>query len=142
MLRVCYIVFKWKTKHTQKKPTSWNIVLFNSYTCETSMSVKIFKLLMIQFDTTNDKPMIQFDTTNDKPRELYFFSFAIDMMPTCPVLSMDNGWTNGKVHVYWDKQIPVVVDIIVSFVIQSGQVLEGRAISVLCHINCSHIESL
>ena len=77
------------------------------------MSVKIFKLLMIQFDTTNDKPMIQFDTTNDKPmiqfdttndkpmiqfdttndkpRELYFFSFAIDMMPTCPVLSMDNG---------------------------------------------------
>ena len=31
------------------------------------MSVKIFKLLMIQFDTTNDKPMIQFDTTNDKP---------------------------------------------------------------------------
>jgi len=39
------------------------------------------------------------------------------------------------VHLFSDKQIHADVDTIVSFVIQSGQVSEGGAISVLCYIN-------
>ena len=42
--------------------------------------------------------------------------------------------TNGKVHVDSDKQIHLDVDTIVSFVIQSGQVSVGGAISVWRHV--------
>jgi len=46
-----------------------------------------------------------------------------------------------KVHVFSYKQIHVDLDTIVSFVIQSGQVSEGRVISVLCHVNyCPNIK--
>ena len=38
-------------------------------------------------------------------------------------------------HVYSVKQIHVEVDTIVSFVIQSGQVSEGRGIFVSGHVN-------
>jgi len=38
-------------------------------------------------------------------------------------------------HVSSDKQIQVDMDTIVSFVIQSGQVLEGGEISVSNHVN-------
>ena len=51
------------------------------------------------------------------------------------VLNMHTGLTNGKVQVYSDKQIPMDLDTIVSFVTQSGQVLEGGAISVSRHVN-------
>ena len=34
-----------------------------------------------------------------------------------------------------DKQIHLDMDTVVSFVIQSDQVSEGGAISVLCHVN-------
>jgi len=57
------------------------------------------------------------------------------MMPKRPVLIiMHNGFTNGNAHVFSDKQIPVDIDTIVPFVIQSGKVSEGRAISR--HVNC------
>ena len=59
----------------------------------------------------------------------------IDMMLKCPVLNMHTGLTNGKVQVYSDKQIPMDLDTIVSFVTQSGQVLEGGAISVSLLVN-------
>jgi len=55
---------------------------------------------------------------------------TIDMTPKCQVLNMHNGLINVKAHVYSDKQIHVNVNTIVSFVIQSGQVLEGGAISI------------
>ena len=48
---------------------------------------------------------------------------------------MHNGLTNGKVYVNSDKQIHMNLDTIVSFVIQSGQVLEGGTISVSRHVN-------
>jgi len=57
------------------------------------------------------------------------------MTPKCPVLNMHNGKTNGKIHVYSDKQIHVPMDTMVSFVIQGGQVSEGGAISVSRHVN-------
>jgi len=47
---------------------------------------------------------------------------------------MHNGLTNGKAHMYLDKQIHVDVDTIVSFVIQSGQVSKGGGISVSHHV--------
>ena len=43
---------------------------------------------------------------------------------------MHNSQTTEKEHVFSDKQIHMVVDTIVSFVIQSGQVSEGRACSL------------
>ena len=52
-----------------------------------------------------------------------------------PVLNMHNGLTNGKVYVNSDKQIHMNLDTIVSFVIQSGQVLDGGTISVSRHVN-------
>jgi len=66
-------------------------------------------------------------------------SSEIDMTPKRPVLNMHNGLTNGKVHVYSYKQIPVDLDIIVSFGIQSGHVSEGGAISVWHHVNCLNV---
>ena len=48
---------------------------------------------------------------------------------------MHNILTNVKAHVYSDKQIHVDMDAIVTFVIQSGQVSEGEAISVSRHID-------
>ena len=55
------------------------------------------------------------------------------MTPKCPVLDMHNGQTNGKLLVYLDKQIPVDVDAKVLFVIQSEQVSEDGAVSILLH---------
>ena len=49
---------------------------------------------------------------------------------------MHNGLTNGKAHEYSDKQTSMDMDTIVSFVLQSGQVPECGAISVLSHANC------
>ena len=56
------------------------------------------------------------------------------MTPGRQVLNMHNGLTNGKAHMYLDKQIHVDVDTIVSFVIQSGQVSKGGGISVSHHV--------
>jgi len=47
------------------------------------------------------------------------------MMLKHPVLNMHKGEINGKAQVYSDKQIPMDIDTIVSFVIQSGQMSEG-----------------
>ena len=55
---------------------------------------------------------------------------------------MHNDLTNEKVQVYSDKQLPVDVDTIVSFVIQSGQVLEGGAICVSRHVRCIDVVRL
>ena len=52
---------------------------------------------------------------------------------------MHNGLTNGKVHMYSDKQIHVDVDTIVSFDIKSGQVSEGGRISVSPHVNSLNV---
>ena len=52
------------------------------------------------------------------------------MTPKRPVLNMHTCLTNGMAHVYSDKHIHVHMDTLVSFVIQSRQVLEGGAISV------------
>ena len=57
------------------------------------------------------------------------------MTPKRPVLNMHNDLTNGKVQVFSDKQIPTDMYTIVSFVIQSGQVTEGGAISLLGTVN-------
>ena len=57
------------------------------------------------------------------------------MTPKRPVLNMHNDLTNGKVQVFSDKQIPTDMYTIVSFVIQSGQVSEGGAISLSPHVN-------
>ena len=57
------------------------------------------------------------------------------MMPKLPVLNMHNDLTNGKVQVFSDKKILTDMYTIVSFVIQSGQVLEGGAISLSPHVN-------
>jgi len=40
---------------------------------------------------------------------------------------------------YPDKQIHVDMDTIVSFLIQSGKVSEGRAISMSCHVNYTSV---
>ena len=56
------------------------------------------------------------------------------MTPRRQVLNIHNGLTNGKAHMYLDKQIHVDVDTIVSFVIQSGQVSKGGGISVSRHV--------
>jgi len=56
------------------------------------------------------------------------------MTPKRPVLNMHNGLINGTVQTELDKQIHVHVDTIVSFVIQSGQVSEGRGILVSLHV--------
>jgi len=48
---------------------------------------------------------------------------------------MQNGLTNGKTHVYSDKQIHVDMYTIVSFVIQSGQVSESGMIAMSLHVN-------
>ena len=55
------------------------------------------------------------------------------MMLKHPVLNMHKGEINGKAQVYSDKQIPMDIDTIVSFVIQSGQMSEGWAASR--HVN-------
>jgi len=47
------------------------------------------------------------------------------MTPKCPFLYMHNCLTNGKVHVFLDKQLHV--DTIVSLDFQSRQVLESGA---------------
>ena len=59
-----------------------------------------------------------------------------------PVLYMYNGKTNGKAHVYSDKQIHVDLDTIVPSVIQSRQVSEGRAVSVSRHVYCQSSRGL
>ena len=59
------------------------------------------------------------------------FYTAADMTPNHTVfLNMHNWSTKGKVHVFSDKQINLDMDTIVSYVIQSGQVLEGGVSSV------------
>ena len=49
-------------------------------------------------------------------------------------LNMHNGLTNGKVHMYSDKQIPGNFGYI--FLIQGGQVSEGGAMFASLHVNC------
>ena len=44
-------------------------------------------------------------------------------------------YTNGKAHMYSNNQLHMDMDTIVSFVIQSGQVWEGRAISLSRHVS-------
>jgi len=49
-----------------------------------------------------------------------FHTIPIDMTLKCQVLNMHNGLTNGKAHMYLDKQIPIDMNTIVSLDIQSG----------------------
>ena len=65
--------------------------------------------------------------------------FLIDMTLKRPFLYMHNGLTNGKVHMYSDKQIHVDVDTIVSFDIKSGQVSEGGTIFMSPHVNSLNV---
>ena len=76
-------------------------------------------------DVLHTSPLINYLMTES----LYWQT--IDMTSKCLVLNMHNGL---KAHVYSDKQIHVNVNTIVSFVIQSGHVLEGGAISIAPHL--------
>jgi len=61
----------------------------------------------------------------------------IDIMSKRLVLNVHNGYTNGKVHVYFDKYIPVDVETLVYYGIQRGQVSEGCVITMSRHVYCN-----